>query len=319
MPGFATHHIFGVNAYHRIPDINLKNIIKKHKKAYALGLQGPDLFFYFFPTSAGLKVKIANKLHKEKTDTFMKELINACRTVADEDSFETNVAYICGFVGHYILDTSVHPYVYHRVGTRSSKETLGIHFGLETDIDREVLLHYCNRKMTDFDHRKAINVSKSETISIAKLLHKAILSTYDEDLTISLIKAAIGSFKLESALIMDKNNHKQKIFSFLETHTLKHEFLTPLLINEVEHMEDPCNTEHKEWSNPWDGDFSSDESVFDIMDKKANEYASAMVLMSDALKKAYNNIPDSNPLIIKTLGRLSYTSGLDWEIPISRD
>mgnify|MGYP000232413782 CR=1 FL=1 len=43
MPGFVTHHIFGINAFHGLPKGNAKDIIRKHNKAYALGLQGPDL------------------------------------------------------------------------------------------------------------------------------------------------------------------------------------------------------------------------------------------------------------------------------------
>jgi hypothetical protein len=45
MPGFVTHHIFGINAFHGLPKGNAKDIIRKHNKAYSLGLQGPDLFF----------------------------------------------------------------------------------------------------------------------------------------------------------------------------------------------------------------------------------------------------------------------------------
>ena len=47
MPGFVTHHIFGINAFHGLPKGNAKDIIRKHNKAYSIGLQGPDLFFYF--------------------------------------------------------------------------------------------------------------------------------------------------------------------------------------------------------------------------------------------------------------------------------
>lgn len=319
MPGFVTHHIFGVNAYKLIDNKNVKDIIKKHNKAYALGLQGPDLFFYFVPTSSGLKPDVASKMHKEKTGVFLKELIRTCETIASDEAYEASVAYILGYVGHYVLDTSVHPYVYHRVGTKASSEILGIHFGLETDIDREVLMHYKGKKMTEFDHRKAVDVSVTEQTAIAKLLHKAILATYDIDISISMIKAAILSFKIESSLIMDKNEYKHKIVSFIEDHTIKHQLFSALLINEIEHMEDPCNEEKKEWCNPWETSIASDESIFELMDRKAIDYASLMVMMADALEKAYKHELNEKPAILLKLGNLSFTSGLDCEIKISRE
>ena len=319
MPGFVTHHIFGVNSYRLSENKDIKSIIKKHSKAYALGLQGPDLFFYFLPTSTGMKPDVASKMHKEKTGRFFYNLIDSCRTICNDDEFEAGSAYILGYVGHYILDTSMHPYVYHRVGTRASKEILGIHFGLETDIDRKVLMHYKGLKMSEFDHKKAVDVTSSEQNAIAKILHKAILATYDIDIPISMIKSAIISFKIESSLIMDKKEYKHKVISFIEEHTIKHPLLSPLLINEVEHMEDPCNEEHKEWCNPWETSQTSCESVFELMDRKAEDYAQMMVFMNDALIKAYNHEPDENPRILKELGNLSFTSGLDCEIKINRD
>ena len=81
MPGFVTHHIFGINAFHGLPKGNAKDIIRKHNKAYSLGLQGPDLFFYFLPTSSGLFPNIANKMHKENTGEFFNQLIIACSTI----------------------------------------------------------------------------------------------------------------------------------------------------------------------------------------------------------------------------------------------
>ena len=49
MPGFTTHYLFGVDAYKKINNPKLKQKIGDNHCAFALGLQGPDVFFYYLP------------------------------------------------------------------------------------------------------------------------------------------------------------------------------------------------------------------------------------------------------------------------------
>ncbi len=77
MPGFVTHYVFGLNAYKNLPDPDIKRIIKERRNAFSLGLQGPDLFFYFMPSSLGFKPNIANIMHKKRTGDFFRSLIDA--------------------------------------------------------------------------------------------------------------------------------------------------------------------------------------------------------------------------------------------------
>ena len=58
MPGFVTHYIFGVNAYKQVDNSDIHNIIYRNRQAYSLGLQGPDLFYYFMQASLGFKPNI---------------------------------------------------------------------------------------------------------------------------------------------------------------------------------------------------------------------------------------------------------------------
>lgn len=50
MPGFTTHYLFGVDACRRLTSTSMHNMIRRDHSAYALGLQGPDLFFYYLPS-----------------------------------------------------------------------------------------------------------------------------------------------------------------------------------------------------------------------------------------------------------------------------
>lgn len=319
MPGFVTHYVFGVNAYKALFDPDVQKIIQKRKNSFSLGLQGPDLFFYFMPSSLGLKPNIANIMHKKRTGEFFRSLIDAVSIFDRQRDYEIAYAYIQGFMGHYLLDTHLHPYVYSRVGTSVSKRTLGVHFGLETDIDREVLMHYKGMKPCDFSHIAVIALSEHEKNIIARLLGSAILKTYGITITPALIKASMVSFGIESMLLMDPKQRKHRLISFIENHTVGYGLVSPLLINERRHSADPCNESHREWVNPWEPSIRGTSSVFEMMDALKIKYARYMVRMGSALNDAHNMLQDDSPEILTLLGNNSYSSGFDCRKRIARE
>ncbi len=319
MPGFVTHYLFGVNTYKELDNTDERHIISRNHHAYSLGLQGPDLFFYFMPVSLGIKPNIANIMHKESTGEFFRQLIMACRSIKNRDDYEIAAAYIQGFMGHYLLDTHLHPYVYSRVGRGVSQRTLGEHFGLETDIDRELLAHYKGLRPAQFSHKAVMDVSVHQETVIAVLLHNAITVTYDIDITPRLIKAAIVSFKIESSLLMDDSKKKHKVINYIERRMVGYELISSLLINDITHINDPCNDQHNEWTNPWNDGHTSTLSVYDVMDKTRNIYLDCIPLMQDALDASYECMPIKNPQILGILGNNSYSSGMDCTIPLDRD
>ncbi len=319
MPGFVTHYVFGLNAYKNLPDPDIKRIIKERRNAFSLGLQGPDLFFYFMPSSLGFKPNIANIMHKKRTGDFFRSLIDAVSIFDKKKDYEIAYAYIQGFMGHYLLDTTMHPYVYSRVGTSVSKQTLGIHFGLETDIDREVLMHYKGVRQNDFSHVSVISLSKREKNIIARLLNSAILKTYGITITTTLIKASIVSFGIESILLSDPKMTKHRLISFIENHTLGYGLVSPLLVNECRHSEDPCNEAHREWVNPWEPSMRGTSSVFEMLDSLQNKYVRYMEGMDRALNDSHDMLQDDSPAILSLLGNNSYSSGFDCRKRIARE
>ena len=207
--------------------------------------------------------------------------------------------------------------MYGRVGPAATSKVLGTHFGLETDIDRCVLQHYKRQTFSEFNHKKVINISSEEQHAIATLLHKVLLATYGVDLSILSIKAALLSFKVENLFVSDESKRKHKIIDFIEQHTVGYPVFSPLLVNDIEHMDDPCNEKHDTWSNPWDENSESTDSVYEIIDTGVQEYAECIPLMADALVHSFKGEPNSTP-ILDRLKNLSMTSGLDCSIELKR-
>lgn len=318
MPGFITHYLWGTDSYKEIKDRTLKKTISENRYSYGLGLLGPDLFFYFMPTTLNIKPNVGNIMHKKKTGEFFRQLINSVTLIDNDTDFATALAYTEGFMGHYILDTSVHPYVYYRIGTKDDNSTLGVHFGLETDIDRKVFFRQKGKRLSEFRNNNVVNLSQRERNVIARLLSSAILATYSINITTRLIKAAMVSFSMESRLLSDKNNRKYKVMNAIEKATFGYDFISPLLANDITHADDPCNELHSEWCNPWDTDRKSTESVWDIMKRAKNVYTEDMIYMENALTNSYNSVNEPSPRILELLGNNSYSSGMDCSIELER-
>ena len=47
MPGFTTHYLFGLNSFRELEEPDLVSCIRKFPHAFCMGLQGPDIFFYY--------------------------------------------------------------------------------------------------------------------------------------------------------------------------------------------------------------------------------------------------------------------------------
>ena len=104
MPGFTTHYLFGVDACRRLTSTSMHNMIRRDHSAYALGLQGPDLFFYYLPSYLMHRKNIGDLAHRKDTSQFFANLLQSRKLFAGKKhSLSIADAYICGFMGHYML------------------------------------------------------------------------------------------------------------------------------------------------------------------------------------------------------------------------
>lgn len=128
MPTTYTHDAFGRETYHRLPE-EIKSIIRKYKKLYLIGLHGPDIFFYYRPyiLKGNKVVELGQGMHRERARVFFEEGIRTCR----ETNSQALLAYLIGFVCHYILDSTCHPAV-----SRYMESTGLTHTEIETELDR---------------------------------------------------------------------------------------------------------------------------------------------------------------------------------------
>ena len=128
MPGFRAHYFFGdesEKAFEKTPEF-----ILKHRNVYNLGQQGPDIFFYspqahlFYPKNIGFV------MHSMRVMSFFQNLFLSREGFLNKEDLEIVDAYICGFMGHYSLDTVAHPYIHDRAEKIKYRKEFSKSFGI---------------------------------------------------------------------------------------------------------------------------------------------------------------------------------------------
>ncbi|WP_411675984.1 zinc dependent phospholipase C family protein [Caproicibacter sp.] len=125
MPGLYAHFLFGLKVKDLLPE-DLLRVVEEHREEYLLGLQGPDLLFYYHPLRR--KPVTGVKIHWEPASGFME---NAASVLRESSKDAGRLAYIIGFICHFTLDSGCHPVI------REFMEQDGLsHAAIETEFDR---------------------------------------------------------------------------------------------------------------------------------------------------------------------------------------
>ena len=120
MPAIYTHARFGEKVLKGLPP-HLANVALAHKECFYIGTQGPDLLFYHNPFKGKDKNPARKKgwdLHAVSPEGFF--LNGAKVLLADANNYDAEgnfcptsaeAAYLLGFLCHFTLDYTTHPYI----------------------------------------------------------------------------------------------------------------------------------------------------------------------------------------------------------------
>lgn len=140
MPGIYAHYRFGAAVLATLP-ADIRRSIQRFRRLFDVGLHGPDLFYNFYPVgSSGSLLGI--KYHEQTGKTFFG---SACRSIRMGRN-EAATAYLYGVLCHYVLDSSLHPFI-----ALTASECGVSTLELETELDRYLL---------ELDHKLPANGQK---------------------------------------------------------------------------------------------------------------------------------------------------------------
>ena len=107
MPSTYAHYCFGKAVYRRLPQ-EIQEEIKAYSPLYMTGLHGPDILFYYKPLKSNAINQIGYRMHgRPAVEFFEKAWMRAKELSEGRGGF----AYLYGFICHFALDHSCHPYI----------------------------------------------------------------------------------------------------------------------------------------------------------------------------------------------------------------
>ena len=146
MPGIITHDTFGRDVYDRLH--RLVGGSRDEAEAFLLGSQGPDALF-FAPLNPRLHAAfdLGSALHRADPAPLMASFRHAAADLPTPAARTIGRAYVLGLACHYVLDSTLHPFVYSQehalcdAGVEGLDRSDGheVHAVIETELDEMVL------------------------------------------------------------------------------------------------------------------------------------------------------------------------------------
>ena len=307
------HYLFGVHSYRKMSeDTIVKKAVKNNRGSYTLGLLGPDIFFYYATEVISARKNIGSRMHTTKTDAFLRNMITYV-DLHKGRSKEIGIAYLCGFLSHYVVDCICHPYVYWMTDYLHKEiNYLEKHFRFESDMDITLLAMYKNKTPYEFMKNSTFYLNEAETAVVCDMLYYAIRSTYhDSRITRSGIQMAIYSLYKEQRMITIASEKANRALEKISKVFGNERYLAPFIPSPKDmRFEDPLNLKHKKWYNPWDTSKSSTESVPEMLGKADKRFSLMMFLLDNYLSPDMNKMAAYRTLMA-FIGCKSYHSGLN--------
>ena len=107
MPSTYAHYRLGRDVLQRL-DPDLRAIAEGHRQLYDIGLHGPDILFYYDALHRNPTSQVGFSMHRFPGRDFFGP---ARDTLSGMDDCDAGEAYLMGFVCHFALDSTCHPFI----------------------------------------------------------------------------------------------------------------------------------------------------------------------------------------------------------------
>lgn len=281
MPAFSSHYIF---AKELSRDLENSCDISINKDALMIGTQGPDIFFFarIFPWLIGKPmVSLGSKMHRTKPSIILENMRKYCD---NSKNTELALSYAYGFIMHYALDCTCHPYVYSLQNKITGKNPFlnphSVHNSIEFSMDNLLLNSRMGiKKPYKYDIAETISTNPELTEEIALLYTKILPQMYDIKVSKQQIVTAIRDTKYVQRVTFDKTGIKKVLLTPFENiiAPVTHNFKLTALIRprDLEKSKKYGNIDNKLWVYPT-ADIQSNKS-FEELFEQAKEFSADII------------------------------------------
>lgn len=283
MPAIITHDLFGRDVYGEL--FGLIGGTKDEAEAFLLGNQGPDPLFYTVvsPTLTGHH-RLGSTMHAKHPARLL-DALKRSLALLDEGQRSVGRAYALGFLCHYTLDSTMHPFVYYHQYALcdagepglSREDGSEVHAAIESDLDELVLYTKLGQTVATFDTSRQILRGRDEVLrAVSRMYAFMAREVYDEDVPDNIYVLAVKDFRFVQGFFHSPHGVKRELLGTLECAVRPHSFLRAMSHRAIEATSSIFdNAEHLPWENPYTGEVRT---------------ASFWDLYEEALAKARDNI-----------------------------
>ena len=274
MPAILTHDFFGRDATSTVSaQVNL--LSRDALDAFLLGNQGPDPLFYLVADPRISKgSRVGDLMHHARPAKLLLSLSDALEMLTHAER-PVGDAYAAGFLCHYLLDVTMHPFVYaHQfaicdAGIEGLDRSDGsiVHAEIERELDEMVLFTRRHETVATFrPYREVLRASDATLAIIDKLYFYMNLWTYSRTLEMDTYTHAVKSFRRLQRLFWSPTG---KLASALSVADRAARHTRYSLVKAMSHRDRAsadaafANKRHGTWHNPFD-DSDSTESFWDL-------------------------------------------------------
>lgn len=267
------------------------------------GAQGPDPLFVLgmFPLKLSAKPSpLGNLLHSYRTGAFLRAL---CRRAKDGSDLDR--AYALGFLTHYALDSTVHPYVYAHSNKPDGSYSSSLHMRLEKHWD--ALYYQRDGHAGTPVIMPGVPDVKADWPEIARLWQGAIDEVFPEQgVSVEMIEKALHDAAYADRLTHSPRGGKYALVWALERVIGKPGLGTSQMAPRFPSRKDITNAAHAPWRSPFEPEWERTEGLEELFEagvRRAGE-------LVGAAGRFFSGEIDETALA-EIIGNVGYDSGLE--------
>lgn len=303
MPATNTHHIFTKDVF-KVINENARNKIIDSKDIFNLFGKSFDILFFS-------DKRLGVKAHNYNSNLYFENIIKYIRNNNLYNDSQA-LAYLYGTICHYILDSTIHPYIYYYAGRvklkdKSTYKYRGKHAYYEYMIDAIVYKERYNKDIYKVNLIKDI----FPKVKFSKELNKVIDYVYYQTFNYTKGAKAVNRGRRNFKFVMkhgmcSRFGIKKIIFKFIDL--LKIDKYGKLAnysyhIKKLDYK--VLNLEHNKWYYPVDKKISYHYSFYDLYDVAIEK---ARKIIND-LDSVIDKDDKSIKKVLREIGNLSYKTG----------
>ncbi|MBQ8383499.1 MAG: zinc dependent phospholipase C family protein [Clostridia bacterium] len=275
MPSFWTHFAFANDCRKRLLSRvgspaagTLTEAVAAYPHAFCTGMQGPDPFLFYLP-AAFRKRRLSSVMHTEETAKLLCRVFTRAHAFRGEER-RIALSYAAGFLGHYLLDSHTHAFVYARAGTVRSADSFCIHNALEADLNALAIRRSFGKQLREMPRPRAYELSSAERRVLCTLYSDLLERVYKIRCSPAKVARALWSVRQCYRVLYDPRGRKATAVRMAEEFAGR-AYLSPLFLGESHYFEDPANSERRVWVDPFTKK-PSRATFFELYDRALEAY-----------------------------------------------